>query len=145
MLNLLKVRYSDVPVFMDIASVISAYELTGSVSLSGQVAPAGRSGDTFGSVGGTGLYSDKPTISYQPLAGEKFTRSLMLPIPIPALLSLIESGYPADLVLRLCVNSINNLNNSYGGLGHLQEGSPEFLELITAMREVQARGGWECG
>jgi hypothetical protein len=80
LLNLLKVRYSDAPVFMDIASVTNAYELTGEVNLSGEIAPVGR-GDTFAHVGASGRYSDKPTISYQPLSGDKFTRSLMLPIP----------------------------------------------------------------
>jgi len=140
LLNLLKVRYSDAPVFMDVASVINAYELTGEVNLSGEYAPIGR-GDTFGHVGAAGRYSDKPTITYQPLAGDKFTRSLMLPIPIPGILSLIQSGYPADLVLRVCVNSINDLQNSYGGPGRPQAGDPKFRELIAAIRESQATGG----
>jgi hypothetical protein len=140
LLNLLKVRYSDVPVFMDVASVINAYELTGEVTLSGQYAPIGR-GDAFGSLGGRGLYSDKPTITYQPLSGDKFTRSLMLPIPISGILLLIQSGYPADLVLRVCVNSINDLQNSYGGPGRPQAGDPKFRELIAAIRQSQAAGG----
>ena len=140
LLNLLKVRYSDAPVFMDVASVINSYELTGEVNLSGDYAPIGR-GDTFGHVGTSGRYSDKPTITYQPLSGDKFTRSLMLPIPIPGVLFLIQNGYPADLVLRVCVNSINDLQNSYGGPGRPQAGDPKFRELITAIRESQAAGG----
>ena len=98
LLNLLKIRYSDAPVFVDVASVINSYELTGEVNLSGQYAPIGR-GDAFGAVGAAGRYSDKPTITYQPLSGDKFTRSLMLPIPIPGILFLIQSGYPADLAV----------------------------------------------
>jgi len=100
LLNLLKVRYADAPVFMDVASVINAYELTGEVNLSGEYAPIGR-GDTFGHLGASGRYSDKPTISYQPLSGDKFTRSLVLPIPSQGILFLIQSGYPADLVMRV--------------------------------------------
>lgn len=140
LLNLLKVRYSDAPVFMDVASVINAYELTGDVSLQGQIAKIGR-GDQFVSLGAGGRYSDKPTITYQPLAGDKFTRSLMLPIPIPGVMFLIQSGYPADLVLRICVNSINDLQNSFGGPGRPQAGDPKFRELISAIRESQATGG----
>ena len=140
LLNLLKVRYSDAPVFMDVASVINAYELTGEVNLNGQVAVIGR-GDQFVSGGALGRYSDKPTITYQPLSGDKFTRSLMLPIPISGILFLIQSGYPADLVLRVCVNSINDLQNSYGGPGRPQAGDPKFRDLIAAIRESQAAGG----
>ena len=65
----------------------------------------------------------------------------MLPLPISGILLLIESGYPADLVLRVCVNSINDLQNSFGGPGRPQAGDPKFRELIAAMRESQAAGG----
>jgi hypothetical protein len=140
LLNLLKVRYYDAPVFMDVSSVINAYELTGDVSLTGQLSGVGR-GDQFANMGASGRYSDKPTITYQPLAGDKFTRSLMLPIPIQGVLFLIQSGYPADFVLRCCVNSINGLQNSYGGSGRLQAGDPKFRELISAIQEAQVAGG----
>jgi len=45
LLNMLKVRYTDAPVFMDVASVISSYSLEGEVRLFGEYAPPGR-GDT---------------------------------------------------------------------------------------------------
>ena len=121
LLNLLKVRYADAPVFMDIASVINSYELAGEVSLAGQIAKPGV-GDEIARLGMTGRYVDRPTITYQPLAGDKFTRSLMMPIPVPSILYLIQSGYPADMVLRICADNINGLQNSYGGPGRLQAG-----------------------
>ena len=140
LLNLLKVRYADAPVFMDVTSVISAYSADASVNVGGQVARPGR-GDTFASAGATGQYSDKPTITYQPLSGDKFAQSLMAPIPVTGILSLIQAGYPADVVLRICVNSINGLENEYGGAGNPRAGSPKFRELMTALRQAQAAGG----
>jgi hypothetical protein len=139
LLNLLKVRYADAPVFMDVASVISSYSLEGEISLGGQYAPIGR-GDTFGSVGATGRYADKPTITYQPLAGDKFARSLMAPIPVSGVLFLIQSGYPADFVFRICVGTINGLENAYGGPGNPRAGNPKFRDLMTALRDSQAAG-----
>lgn len=140
LLNLLKVRYADAPVFMDVASVISSYSLEGDLTIGGQIAPQGRSGDTFG--GGTvnTHYADKPTITYQPVAGDKFARSLMAPIPVSGILSLIQSGYPADTVLRLCVNRINGLDNAYGGPGNPRAGDPRFHQLMLAMRASQQAG-----
>jgi hypothetical protein len=70
-----KVRYADAPVFMDVSSVISSYSLEGDVSLGGQFATSG--GSNIGTVGATGRYADKPTITYQPLIGDKFAKSLM--------------------------------------------------------------------
>jgi hypothetical protein len=138
-LNLLKIRYTDGPVFMDIASVISSYSLEGDFSLFGQYAPPGR-GDTFGGLGATGRYTDKPTITYHPLTGDKFAKSVMAPIPVAGLLFLIQSGYAPDLVLRICVNRINGLENAYGGPGNPQAGSPQFHELLTALRDFHGAG-----
>jgi len=50
--NLLKVRYADAPVFLDIASVINAYSLDSRLAVEGQLAPVGR-GETFGNTLGT--------------------------------------------------------------------------------------------
>ena len=140
LLNLLKVRYTDAPVFMNISSVINSYSLEGDISLGGQDVPVGR-GDTFGALGAVGRYADKPTISYQPLAGEMFARSLMAPIPVTGVLLRTQGGYPADVVLRICVNTINGLENSFGGPGNPRGGNPKFHELMTALRESQAAGG----
>ena len=139
LLNLLKVRYADAPVFMDVAAVISSYSLEGEVTLGGEYARPGR-GDAFASVGATGRYADKPTISYQPHTAAKFASSLMAPIPVSGILFLQQSGYPADFVLRICVNSINGLDNAYGGSGNPRAGSPRFQELMAAMRESQSEG-----
>ncbi len=137
--NLLKIRYADAPVFLDVTSVINSYAWEGELSLGGQSAPYGH-GDSFVSLGGTGRYADKPTITYSPLIGDNFARSLMTPLPLAAILYLIQGGYPADAVLRACVNTINGLENEYGGSGNAHPGNPRFAELLEAMREAQAAG-----
>src|SRR5262245_65871261 len=70
LLNLLKVRYADAPVFLDITSVISSYEFHGQASIFGQEAPVGRNGDTFVGANVNGSYTDRPTITYAPLASD---------------------------------------------------------------------------
>jgi hypothetical protein len=140
LLNLLKVRYADAPVFMDVGSVINAYSLEGDISFGGQYGPPGA-GNTWGAAAATGRYSDKPTITYQPLSGDRFARNVMAAIPTTAILYLIQSGYPADVVLRICVNSINGLENAYGGPANPRAGDPKFRELMTALRESQDREG----
>ena len=140
LLNLLKVRYYDAPVFMDVSSVISSYSLEGEISLGGEFS-ASRENANSGTVGATGRYADQPTITYQPLSGEKFAKSMMTPIPVAGILFLFQSGQPADLVLRLCVNTINGLENAYGSSNSSRPGDPAFRELMTAMHMSQAEGG----
>src|SRR5262249_13863466 len=86
LLNLVKVRYGDVPVFLDVTSVINAYGFETQATLQGQVTPTGRAGDTFIGASGSGTYSDKPTITYAPLIGDKFAKSVMSPVPVSGIL-----------------------------------------------------------
>jgi hypothetical protein len=139
LLNLLKVRYTDAPVFLDVTSVISSYEFHGQAGVFGQEAPQGRAGDSF--IGGNvnGSYTDRPTITYAPLSSDKFARSLMAPIPITGVVLLLQAGYPADIVLRVCTNSVNGLANSYGGRG-ARRGDPRFQELLALLRKEQEEG-----
>ena len=141
LLNLLKVRYFDAPVFMDVASVINSYSVEGEVRLADQSAPVGREGDTFFNIGATARYADRPTISYSPLSGDKFARNLMTPLPVSGVLMLVQGGYAADVVMRICVSTVNGLENAYGGSGNARPGDPQFREFLAALREGQAAGG----
>jgi hypothetical protein len=41
-----------------------------------------------------GKYVDRPTFTFGPVMGDKFARSLMAPIPPPAILSLLQAARP---------------------------------------------------
>jgi hypothetical protein len=140
LLNLVRLRYADVPVFLDVTNVINAYALEGTVSLGGQQAPVGRSGDTFIAGQGSATYSDHPTITYTPLVGDKFAKTVMQPIPVAGILLLVQSGYPADAVMRFCVNSVNGLENSRGG-NSPRPADAKFTELLELLRADQLAGG----
>src|SRR5512137_2994339 len=117
LLNIVKIRYNDAPVFLDVASVITSYSTEEQVNFGFNWSQAALA--NFQNVGGYGRYTDRPTITYSPLMGDKFARSLMTPIPPPAILSLMQAGYRADMVLRVAVNSVNSVRNRYGGGGRL--------------------------
>jgi hypothetical protein len=83
---------------------------------------------------------DRPTITYSPIIGDKFARSLMSPIPPTAILSLVQGGYPIDLVFRLMVHEINGIRNRFGGEARARPAEPEFYSLLEKMRRVQSAG-----
>jgi hypothetical protein len=91
-------------------------------------------------LGAQGQYTDRPTITYSPLAGERFARSLMTPVPPAALLSLIQAGNPADVVLRLAVHVVNGLDNRFGGDLRARPADPEFHVLLERLRRIQLSG-----
>ena len=142
LLNIVRLRYADVPTFMDVASIVSAYALQGQVqaSLATNFGVPGATLVTPGGVGSAsviGAWSDRPTISYTPLTGQKFARSLLAPIPPAAIFSLIAAGYPADAVLLSTVRAINGVWNDTIEGGERRAGDPAFFALVEALRRVQ--------
>lgn len=146
LLNLVKGRYGHAPVFLDVASVISQYalETRANVGASWETPLISRhTGDANANaltLGGSGSFTDRPTITYNPLMGEKFARSLMAPMPPSAILNLVQAGYRVDLLFRLCVQSINGIQNSFGGSATAHGADPDFYPLIEKMRRLQATG-----
>ena len=135
LLNMVKIRYGDAPVFLDVISVVNQYMLESEVS--GTLAWNAFLPTDSQNVGVRSKYADRPTISYQPLRGEKFTRSLMTPIPPEAILSLMEAGWRIDYLFRLCVQSINGTYNRVGHQMTEKKADPDFYRLIDGMLNVQ--------
>ncbi len=143
LLNLVKIRYGDTPVFMDVGQVVAGYQFQGGVSAGFTAADFTPNNDILGLGGATGAqlqYTDRPTITYTPLVGEKFARSLMMPIPPSAILSVIQAGYPVDMVFRLAVQSINGVDNRRVYALSIVPANPEFYEVLTQLGRIQVSG-----
>ncbi|MEN6616216.1 MAG: hypothetical protein ABFD12_06635 [Syntrophorhabdus sp.] len=136
--NMVKIRYGDAPVFLDVSSVISQYQVGGEVNLGATL--ENNPWTATQSLGIKGQYVDRPTITFTPILGDKFARSLMTPVPPAAILSLIQAGYPVDLVFRMLVQEINGIRNRFGGDARMETADPFFYTLIEKMREIQMRG-----
>jgi hypothetical protein len=88
-------------------------------------------------LGAEGTWSNTPTVTYQPLLGDRFTRSMLQPIPPSAVFQLIQGGWPTDLVFRTVVRTINGLRNDSFGIG----ADPGFRQLNEALSRIQRAGG----
>jgi hypothetical protein len=144
LLNLVKLRYGDTPVFLDVGQIVSGYTLETTVQAGGTIfsSPGTVPGvpDSSVSLGAQGRYTDRPTITYAPLVGERFARAMMTPLPPPALLGLIQAGYPVDIALRLTVHEVNGIRNRYGGDLRARAADPEFYALLRELRRIQLAG-----
>jgi len=140
LLNIVKMRYMDLPVFVDVASIVSGYSLQTGVSVGGTLSSTKAVQGDFASVGGQAIYTDRPTITYVPLTGEKFLKGLLAPIDPKNIFFLMQSGYSADFLLALTVESLNGVRNRSVGGGVMREADPEFVRALQLLREVQAAG-----
>jgi len=140
LLNIVKLRYADMPLSLEVASVVSGYTLEGSVSLGGTVFPENEVLGNFMTMGGTGKYTDRPTITYAPITGRHFNKSFMAPIPPEAILFLMQSGWPVDLIFPLTVDTVNGLRSRIWGGANQRRGDADFYRVIGLLREVQKSG-----
>jgi hypothetical protein len=140
LLNIVKMRYMDLPVFMDVASIVSGYSLQTGVNVGGVVSSKEAIQGNYASIGGQAIYTDRPTITYVPLTGEKFLRGLITPIDPKNIFFMMQAGYAADFLLGLTVESLNGLRNRSMTGGVAREADPEFIRVLQLLREVQAAG-----
>ena len=132
LVNIVRLAYADVPVFLNISSIINQYELEGGATADFLLTP----GVDSSLLGGSIRYVDRPTIVYSPLAGENFTERLMTPVPPSALLALFQAGWPIDWLFPVAVQEVNDVHNSTRGLMD-RKADPEFRVMLAALRQIQ--------
>lgn len=137
--NLVKLRYVDPPVFLDIAQIVTQYTMERSASLT---SPAWQGNSSGPAAGVSGYWAESPTITYNLLSGGKFSSSLLEPASTISIMQLVESGWPIDAVLGVAVGAVNGLYASSGAARSRHEGDPRFYELLKLMRELQLRNAF---
>ncbi|HBK04391.1 MAG TPA: hypothetical protein DDZ81_00865 [Acetobacteraceae bacterium] len=142
LLNVVRLRYGDAPSFLDVSSVISNYAIGGQLTAGGIINSNPTSVAPWNSATFSGgvAYQDRPTVSYTPLSGDKFTKSLLRPIPPVGIFQLIQAGFPADFVLQITVRSLNGIKNQGVSGGQVQAADPAFYPLLDALRRLQLSG-----
>ena len=140
--NMIRLRYVEAPVFVDVASVITQYSLESQVS-AGLGANASISGDDIATLGGAARFTDKPTITYTPVGGRQFSISLLTPVSPEAIFALIQAGWAPEVIMRITVRSINGVENALAAPLNRHQADPRFVELMHAwgrLREARALG-----
>ncbi len=140
LLNIVKLRYMDLPVFVDVSSIVSGYSLQTGVTVGGTNSSAKAVQGNFAAIGGQAIYIDRPTITYLPMTGEKFLSALITPIDPKKIFFMLQSGYAADFILGLTVEALNGVRNRSSAGGITREADPEFIRVLELLREVQAAG-----
>ena len=140
LLNIVKLRYVDPPIFVDVGQIVSGYTLETGVTLGGNLSSAGAIQGNSIAAGGSAKYTDRPTITYTPLTGAKFVRALMTPLPPDSVLYTIQSGWPANAVLFASVAVMNGLKNQDTSIAGVTPPDPKFVRVLELMRRIQVSG-----
>jgi len=137
LLNVVKLRYGDVPVYLDVTSMISSTAMESQVSLGASWFSGWPNDGDSQAIGAYGRYTDRPTISYTPLSGEKFSRYLLHPLSPASVFALVQAGYPVDRVLQLTTRAINGVYNRSASPTRARAADPRFYQVLETLRRIQ--------
>lgn len=133
--NVVRLRYREPIFFLDVASVTASLKLDFSAGLDqSQVGLNGGSDIIQYSFGGA--YTTAPTISYAPLQGDSFVKSVLRPIPVETVFSLSASGWNAKRVFGLCVERINGLENVPSASGPMPASAPQRIQAFNRLLQL---------
>ncbi len=146
LLNLVRLRYSDTPYFMQLNNITTQFTYSGkflpSIYIPGfnQENPANLAGEL--------AWQNQPTIQYSPLQGKDFAVQLMHPLDLRIIQGLVYTGWDVDRVFRILVQNMAEISNACSASGPFPQNPPnykKFFEIVSLMRHFQLMGELQIG
>ena len=138
LLNLVRLRYMDTPVFLQVTSINTTYNVA--VNANASAADSSQAGSSIGA-GVGGAYGETPTFTYSLPASQEFFGRMVAPLSAEQLGPLAMSG--AGGFFRLGLRRINRLENVISHTGWNAEepdSYAEFVEALGLMQELDRAG-----
>ena len=145
LLNIVRLRYRDPPYFLEVSSISTTFDFTASASGSASL-PSSES--KIYDLGAELSFSEQPTVSYTPLQGEDFVTALMSPVDLNTIILLYNSGWSVERIFRVCMQSINSVQNAPTASGPTPDYAPKyerFHEVVRLLRQLQIQGVMDIG
>jgi hypothetical protein len=140
LLNLVRLKYREPTLFLEVSSISTHVEATAEGDL---VSEAVRHGATTVTRQLTGVYSDQPTISYTPLQGEAYATRIITEISVGRLAPLYATGWRVDRLMRMLVERAGELRNDptlVPAPGETLRPHEKLREIARIWRKLQKNG-----
>lgn len=141
LLNLVRLRYSDTPYFLELNGITTQFNF--STKILPTVKIPGFDEENPGSIGGEFGWSNQPTIQYSPLEGKEFAIQMMQPLDLRMVQGLIFMGWDVDRVFSLLIQNMANIPNAVAASGPIPSNPPhyqKFHECLELLKHFQDLG-----
>ncbi len=138
--NLVRMRYLESPIFLQVSSVNASFSVGGNIGGSGTFPSSGS--NSYGATIG-GSYSENPTISFSMPESRKYYGRLMAPLSAKQITALVLGGFDTELVFRTSVRGINglkNLNADYDISTEEPLYHARFREVLSLITQLRSEG-----
>ncbi|MFN3211896.1 MAG: hypothetical protein ACE37M_02210 [Henriciella sp.] len=139
LLNLVRLKYRDAIVFMDIDGVTTQHQYGATLSAEAFLPFQNATRGTGLLVPGIGT-SETPTIVYKPLDGSQFAQDMLAPITPETIVLLANSGWSIERLMACCMERLGQLSNAPSASGPTPDTIPNnarFREATRLMRDLQ--------
>jgi hypothetical protein len=141
LINIVRLRYADSPVFIDLPNITSQFEVATRGDYLGGTGNQfpGRTSLGFGDVSAR----DTPTLSFHPREGKEIAKALLTPLSAEVF-SVINAGANVEQLLLMTVNDINDVTNGVQSTimtPRVPDDNSRFrrgIELLASLRERDA-------
>ena len=143
LLNIVRLRYADSPVFIDLPSITSQFEVAGQGNYLGGTGNQFRGHTNLGF--GELSLRDTPTLSYHPREGREIAKALLTPLTAE-LFSLVNAGADLEQLLLMTMSEINDVPNAPAAttlIPGVSEDNVLYLHGIRLLASLQQRGATE--
>ena len=82
--------------------------------------------------------TEKPTVTYSPLQGDRFIQRVLSPLPLQTIVLLFHSGWSIERIFRLSFQRMNHLKNAPGASGPTPRNIPHYTEFASAVKYLRA-------
>lgn len=138
--NLVRMRYLESPIFLQVSSLNTSFSVGGNAGASGTF-PSGGSNTYGANIGGS--YSENPTISFSMPESREYYGRLLAPLSADQVTSLVLAGYDSELVFRTAARGINGLQNLNADFDYSLEEPlvhAKFREALELIKKLRSEG-----
>jgi len=138
--NLVRMRYLETPVFLQVASITTNFNVNGNIGASAGF-PEGE-GNNYGLSAGAG-FSESPTISFSLPESDKYYGRLLAPLSAKQITSLYFGGFDSEAVFLTTARGVNRLKNispAFGSTATETASFSDFKEVFALITKLRGEG-----
>ena len=142
LLNLVRLRYHQMPVFLQVSSISTSFGLRADVGASATLTETVDRVDAPGVFGANGSmgYDERPTITFSMPETREFLGRLLAPVGADQLAVLAQSGWDTNRVFGIGIKRINRLENLDVAAQRQPETYDQCVEAIELIETLQREG-----
>ena len=143
LINIVRLRYADSPIFIDLPNITSQFEVQGRSNYLGGYGyeTPGPASLGFGEL----TLRDSPTLSYHPREGREIAKALLTPLSAE-LFIVVNAGANLEQLLLFTINDINDVSNAFRGttlVPKVPDDNSSFVRGIRILSSLRDRDATE--